>query len=650
MQLLTISIYNATGERRDVNFVPGQLNIVTGQSGTGKSALLTIVDYCLGRDEPTVPGTEVFKVIDWYAVLWQFDDGSRAVTSRRPLVGKSNSRAGLVLGGPDLTMPDHAELRENVDSDSLRERLGARIGLSEAALEPHEYSTRGARSVSLGTAALFCLQEQEEIGTKSTLFHRQSEDGIKIALRDTFPFFLGAVNGDQARNRAELREAKRALRRADSGLAVAETESAERDSALLSLLGEARAVGLYPDARLAESSDYLAAARSIVYQMGRPNAETREVDPTIDLRTQDERRALEATQADLRVELERAVATRDLLLDQRTGETEYTGSLQVQVERMSSLELLPDHEGEAATCPVCSQQLEHPDATVQQMSERLKSLRTSLATVKQSQPRRREAVTALNERIQQIRGNLGQISEVINTAVRMRGEAAPADIESSQAFVRGRIDAILDHTAALDPNRVAELRRIQTEAELRVSSLEIDLSDDDVREQTISRLNVIASYLSEYAKRLNIEGSDRPIRLDIADLTVVVDEEFGPVALANLGSGQNWVGYHVAAHLALHRFFVNQSRPVPRFLMLDQPSQAHYQSDPTLTDADGHDPETERVRELYHLISDYTHARAGSLQVIVVDHANFSDDWFQSKIVYDWHTGEKLIPASWLVS
>lgn len=648
MQILTISIYNSAGDRRDVNFAPGQLNIITGESGTGKSALLTIVDYCLGRDKPTVPKTNIFKVIDWYAVLWQFNDGSRAVTARRQPVGKSYSRAGIILGGSELAMPAHSELRENVDSDSLRKRLGDLIGLSEASLEPHQYSTRGARTVGLGTAALFCFQEQEEIDSKSTLFHRQSEDGIKIDLRDTFPFFLGAVDGNQARNRAELREAKRALRRADGDLAVADAEFTDRDTGLLSLLEEARAVGLFPDERLAESSDYLAAARSIVYQMGRSEDGTRGDDPAIDIHSQDEQRALEATRSNLRTELERAVATRDVLLDQRMGETEYTGSLQVQVGRMSSLGLLADHDEDATTCPVCSQRLQQPDSTIRQMTERLESLRTSLASVQQLQPQRHKAVTGLNNKIQKIRGDLGQIDKVISVAARTRGVVAPGDVGASQAFVRGRIDAILDHTASLDPNAIAELRRIQSEAELRVASLEVDLSSDDIREQTISRLNVISSYLSEYAKRLNIEGSDRPVRLDIADLTVVVDEESGPVPLANLGSGQNWIGYHVATHLALHRFFINQARPVPRFLMIDQPSQAHFQSDRILTGDDGPDPESERVRELYHLIADYAEARAGSLQVIVVDHAQFSDDWFQSKIIYDWNGGEKLIPASWL--
>ena len=55
VQLLSLILYNADGRTRAVEFRPGQLNIVTGESRTGKGALLTIVDYCLGRDSMQVP-------------------------------------------------------------------------------------------------------------------------------------------------------------------------------------------------------------------------------------------------------------------------------------------------------------------------------------------------------------------------------------------------------------------------------------------------------------------------------------------------------------------------------------------------------------------------------------------------------------------
>lgn len=50
LQLINITLYNDDGDTRVVDFRPGELNIVTGDSKAGKSALLTIVDYCLGRE------------------------------------------------------------------------------------------------------------------------------------------------------------------------------------------------------------------------------------------------------------------------------------------------------------------------------------------------------------------------------------------------------------------------------------------------------------------------------------------------------------------------------------------------------------------------------------------------------------------------
>ena len=646
MQLLTISIYNYNGDRRDVQFNTGRLNIITGESATGKSALLTIVDYCLGRDRPTVPRTKVFRTIDWYTTLWEFPDGGRAILGRRTFVGaKSNSRAMLVNGGPDLQMPDHSELIENIDSDNLRIQVGARIGLVDARLEPNEYSARGARAVGLGTASLFCLQEQEEIDGKSNLFHRQGDNGIETELRDTFPFFIGAVRGDQAQKRAELRLAKQRLRLADAAVATAERDAADRVSVLQDLLTDARAVGLTPDERLLENGDYLVALRSLVLV---PEQAEANANAEVDLQLQDRQRTLESQQSKLREQLAAALAHRDLLLDQRTGEAEFAGSLHAQAGRLMSLQLIPDHAGDASSCPVCNQALPSPDATADALRHRLESLQLDLADLEHARPRRAEAVTAADTAIARIRSQLGQIGTTLDASFRERGESAPSDVATRQAFVRGRIDAILDRTAAFDDAVLDELRARRDSAESRVGALEVDLNNDDVREQTTSRLNIIGSYLSGYARQLNVEGSDQPVRLDLADLTIVVDEPTGPLPLANLGSGQNWVGYHVATHLALHRFFVNQGRPVPRFLMLDQPSQAHFQSDPSVSRGKELDPESERVRELYRVVSEFAQAHEKRMQVIVVDHANFADDWFQESIVCNWHHGEKLIPVEWL--
>src|SRR5208282_2027217 len=36
---------------RIIHFAPGKINIITGESGTGKSTLTWIIDYCLGSEK-----------------------------------------------------------------------------------------------------------------------------------------------------------------------------------------------------------------------------------------------------------------------------------------------------------------------------------------------------------------------------------------------------------------------------------------------------------------------------------------------------------------------------------------------------------------------------------------------------------------------
>lgn len=62
---------------------------------------------------------------------------------------------------------------------------------------------------------------------------------------------------------------------------------------------------------------------------------------------------------------------------------------------------------------------------------------------------------------------------------------------------------------------------------------------------------------------------------------MVSDTPTEPVPMAQMGSGQNWLWCHLLAHLALHKWFVEKGRPVPRFLILDQPTQVYYPAEET---------------------------------------------------------------------
>jgi hypothetical protein len=161
-------------------------------------------------------------------------------------------------------------------------------------------------------------------------------------------------------------------------------------------------------------------------------------------------------------------------------------------------------------------------------------------------------------------------------------------------------------------------------------------------------LNIISKQMSEFAKGLDLEHSGSELRLDIKKLTVVADTEDGPIPLNRMGSGENWVGYHVLTNLALHWWFRRRKRPVPGILIFDQPSQAHYPAD---RDQEGsldplEDKDRHAVQALFELMHEACSEIEG-LQLIVLDHAHLTDSWFEAAIVEEWRRGQFLIPRHW---
>ena len=125
-----------------------------------------------------------------------------------------------------------------------------------------------------------------------------------------------------------------------------------------------------------------------------------------------------------------------------------------------------------------------------------------------------------------------------------------------------------------------------------------------------------------------------------------------------MGSGANWLGYHLAIHAALHSWFIQRKRPVPRFLFLDQPSQAYYPQDRDIVsaleeDMDGslnflQEDDRTAVKRVFRWLYEVVNAHAPNLQIIVTDHADIAEEWFTNSVVQRWRGDDKLIPQDWL--
>ncbi|MFJ4105698.1 DUF3732 domain-containing protein [Amycolatopsis japonica] len=650
MQLIALVLYNADGRTRRLNFAPGQLNIVTGESGTGKSALLTIVEYCLGRSTNLVPVGPISDTVAWYSALWQINDsGARAFVARPKPSGRNASTSVAMLEfGNELEPPPLEQLRGNIDTRQLRQQLGRQIGIEENVTDPGPWSLRQGLEANIGHAALLSLQSQSEVASQSVMFHRMGEDGIDQALRDTIPYFLGAVAPDEARKRAQLRDARRTLARLEAEYQRAEQAAQTIDVELGALYAEARAVGLILDREYGDRGELVRALQGA--RTARPAEESSSDSPE----EQDRRQRLEVRRDELTQNLRAVMENRGLLINERRATSEVVSALEQQESRLTSLNLLPPASSSEAElegghdCPACGSRMTDPDPTAEILRRSLEQLRAQVGTVIGARPAQRRALTELDAEAESLREELRVTLvalEDIDRGQRVR-EQTQSD---SRDFTRGRIDATLSRASTVDEIAIEVLRQQLDQTRTIVDALKNELDDANRQEQITSRLVAVGRNIKAYAEKLDLEHSAEGVRLDLARLTVVADTETGPAPLTRIGSAKNWVGYHLATHLALHTYFTRHQRPVTRFLMLDQPTQAHYPSEnDNTTGLPEEDADRIAVRKMFELMRDVAAELSPNFQIIVCDHADLPDPWFEESVRERWRHGIKLIPGDWL--
>ena len=649
MQLLALALYHRDGRPtpRVLRFRPGALNILTGESETGKSEILDIVDYCLGRRQPSLPDEPLDQTVGWYALLVTFGD-TRMVLARPRPTGASTIHAMIRTGDDTLDIPRADELVPNANVATIRSQLSARLGIEDFRFQPPTGAARSPFDVSIAQAALLCFQNQNEIADKKALFHRQTENGIGQALKDTLPYFLGAAGPEQALRRYELGDALREQRAAQRKFDEATRRQAGADERSTSLVRLAEREGLLSDV---PSTLDVPLTQSLLDRALAAAPTFAESSDTSDRRRTltEERRALRERWQQLNDAL--ALVERW----QEQGQA-FTGELHLQLDRLTTLGLLgPEQPDRTATvCPLCTSTLEHPDPSAADLTELTEHLAQELAHAETVQPVRQEHRRSLETELEAVteglRHNGAALKELTASDERMRNLQ---EQHLRIAHVQGRIAQELAAAHTLSADDLGRLRNNLTLIQERVETLQEQIDEDDVTSETERRLTDIAALMTPWAQRLDLGQAAvaDEVRISLSQLNVVLRRPTGRLPLNRIGSAKNWIGYHLVAHLALHTYLRRHDRPVPAFLMLDQPTQAFFPEKihdaATVEDADW-----ATVTRYFELLRDVAQLNEGALQIIVCDHANLGESWFQDALIDNWRPrdGQRnaLIPMDWL--
>lgn len=645
MKIKSIHIYSHDGQRRDLQFKVDGLNVITGRSSTGKSALSEIIEYCMGRSTFNVPEGVIRDKVAWFAVIYQFDGEQVLVAKPTPRGGGASCGTAMLRRGSELQAPAFDELVETSDDEAIVSLLSRLVGIPENRTDVAIEHSRDSFDANIKHTFYYLFQKQGLVANKDQLFYRQNEQFQPQAIRDTLPILLGVSSHDRYELEAKLRIAQRDLRLNTKQLEHARDAISTSHEKAISLYSEAKTVGVL------DGSVDGASADGIIQILRTALTWKPEKVPQDDgSRISALEREIEILRKD-RGDVQNRIDAARRFSKRASG---YENEAAEQLDRLASIKALPKNPSTGEWQWPFSERnlaLESPVAKV--LLNELASLDAELRIATGQRPKLDAYQKELDDEVRAVAGTIREKETELSAAIAANEVISQMGTRNAAAArVVGRISLFLE-TLAPD-QELARLEADHRRLKSMVEALQNRIGTDDSNDRLNSILNIISTQVSRYIQKFEAEFGSFPTRFDLTNVTIVIDRPERPVPMSRTGGGENHLAYHLSALLALHLFAVKNNRPIPRFLLIDQPTQVYFPSEQVYHEADGSIQKTEAdadlvaVRRLFDLLYRFTQEDAPGFQLIVTEHANLREQWFQDALVEQpWTKPPALVPEEW---
>jgi len=635
---------------RTVVFERGQINVISGLSRTGKSAIIPIVDYCLGSGRCTIPTGVIREKTSWFGVVISTAEGEKLFARREPEQQQATDDMYLQESA-QVVIPN--VVNKNATRDSVKQRLDNLSMLTTLSFTANDAGSDGLGRPSFRDLAAFNFQPQNIVANPNVLFYKADSVKNRAKLQSIFPYVLGAVSGETLAQRHELQRLQRELRKKEADLRNIQNLSEHWRATIDARISEAKDLGLI-------ASDTSApASQPFAMDQLRALASATTVDPLVTAAAVNEGvtelNRLSAEEQTVAQELSR-LRRRSAEMEQlRQSSTSYQGSIVLQRDRLQLSRWLSDQQTEQ-DCPLCNTHLVAPPAKLGELLTSLSTLEeaASANALPPSFDRELERVsTAISEQVERLKG-----IRIRQAALTKQSQAARdrqyAQMRASRFLGHLEADLNVFDSIGQDGELSAEVASLRE----RVRVLDRVISEAEIGQRMRRALDSVNLFTGRLMPLLDAETPNDPVSLSETELTLKVKRVGREDFLWEIGSGSNWLSYHVALTLGLHQFFLNlASCPVPNFIVYDQPSQVYFpqrlvdrkNAEPA-SEPEWRDEDEEAVRKVFIAMSQAVTAASGKVQVNVVEHAP-KTVWGGIPRVHEvdeWRNGQALIPAEWM--
>lgn len=634
-----IIIFNKSGEKRIISLEQG-VNIITGDSKTGKSALVEIIDYCLCSTHCTIPKGIITEFSYLYTLVMTIGDNAYII-ARYNWNNGGKMHFYKVEKCFDVSNLELSDLTQKpvFSHKDVKNEIECALGLFVTNIATDD--VQQGKKASLRNMVSYLFQHQNLMASKFALFYRFSDFYKRKDVIEQFPVFAGIISQEYYSDLIQLNTLKAKLRQKYK-LQKQNIKSTqyikEKISPLLAdyfaLLGEDLDENMSVQAMLAIASDLpefddtqLFGENKIIERYSKLNKELEN---------------LRSTEREILIKIDNIENV------SKTGND--FSQLLKELKQQTSIAGI---ETSNYTCPLCGhdcQEIVEHDAELIESTEwldnELKIAEKYTADFSEDVRKLKNDHSLVEEKIRDIWKQIKTIErEFISSkslvSKREKVNYAKAKIALyADMFNSGIFDTV--------DGEIEELKD-------QISRLEEKIKGFDVE----NKMSKAQSFLSENMNRLSLtldfEEEYRPIDLNFG----LTDGSFDiyqhqknneNIHLYEMGSGANWVSCHIALFLSFLRYFAKQKNsPMPLIMFFDQPSQVYFpqgNDKDTITQAD-----LIAVNKIYKTIFDEINSIGEETgikpQIIIVDHVDGNNleckNEFEKYIRCNWRNGKALI-------
>ena len=205
-----IIIFNKNGEKRVVPLEQG-VNIITGESKTGKSALVEIIDYCMCSTRCTIPKGKITDFSYLYILVMDIGDNTYIIARYNwDDGGKMHFSKEAKDFEPENLELSYFEEKRALPYKDVKNEIECALGLFVTNMAT-DVDSKGKKA-SLRNMVSYLFQHQNLMASKFALFYRFSDFYKRKDVIDQFPIFAGMISQEYYSDLIQLNTLKAQLK------------------------------------------------------------------------------------------------------------------------------------------------------------------------------------------------------------------------------------------------------------------------------------------------------------------------------------------------------------------------------------------------------------------------------------------------------